>query len=48
MEWGRHTRVLEVGRMYKGISGLTARRKATETYSTVMTTLNTAAPTMTP
>ena len=34
--------------MDKGISGLTALRKAADKYSTVMPTLNTAAPTMTP
>jgi hypothetical protein len=48
LEWGRHTRVLEVGTMAKGISGVKVPRKATDKYSTVMPTLNTAAPTMTP
>jgi hypothetical protein len=48
MEWGRHTQVLEVGTMAKGISGVAVPRKATDKYSTVMPTLNTAAPTMTP
>jgi hypothetical protein len=48
MEWGWHTRVLQVGRMAKGISGATVPRKATDKCSTVMPTLNTAAPTMTP
>jgi hypothetical protein len=33
--------------MDKGISELTAPRKAADTYSTAMPTLNTAAPTMT-
>ncbi len=46
MEWGRHTRVLEVGTMAKGISGATVARKATDKYSTVMPTLNTAARTI--
>ncbi len=46
MEWGWHTRVLEVGTMAKGTSGVP--RKATDKYSTVMPMLNTAAPTITP
>jgi hypothetical protein len=48
LEWGRHTQVLEVGTMAKGISGVSVPRKATDKYSTVMPTLNTAVPTMTP
>ena len=48
LEWGGHTRVLEVGTMAKGISGVMEPRKATDKYSTVMPTLNTVAPTMTP
>ena len=48
LEWGRHTRVLEVGTVAKGISGVTVSRKATYKYSTVMPTLNMAAPRMTP
>jgi hypothetical protein len=34
--------------MAKSISGVTLPRKATDKYLTVMPTLNTAAPTMTP
>jgi hypothetical protein len=34
--------------MAKGILGVTVARKATDKYSTVMPTLNTVAPTMTP
>ena len=48
LEWGRHMRVFEVGRMAKGISGVTVSRKAAYKYSTDMPTLNAAAPTMTP
>ena len=48
MEWGRHTQVLEVRTMAKGVSGVTVPRKATDKYSTVLPTLNTAAPRMRP
>jgi hypothetical protein len=48
LEWGRQTRVLEVGTMAEAISGVIVPRKATDKYSTVMPTLNTVAPTMTP
>ena len=48
LEWRRHTRVLELGTTAKGISGVSVPRKATDKYSNVMPTLNTAAPTMTP
>jgi hypothetical protein len=48
MEWGRHTRVLEAGTMVKDISGVTVPRKATDKYSTVMPTLNTVVPRMSP
>ena len=41
-------RVLEVGTTAKGVSRVTVSRKATDKYSSVMPTLNTAAPTMTP
>jgi hypothetical protein len=34
--------------MARGISGVTVPQKATDKYTTVMPTLNTAAPTMTP
>jgi hypothetical protein len=48
LEWGRQTRVLEVGTMAKGISGVIVPRKATDKYSTVTPPLNTVAPVMTP